>query len=501
VTEQTLPAAATDTGANAHALVGPFALACGAVALRLWFLVALRLDSDEPQHLHVAWGWSRGLVQYRDIFDNHLPLLHLFLAPLMAIVPENSDAFFFGRLLMLPFTLGCAWLVYAFARPLYGSRVATMAALIFSVMPPWLAKSTEVRNDTLWIFFWLLALVMLVRPRGPAWFAAGVAASLSLLASIKFAPLLLAHLLALLTERRPLPRPRELARLAAGALIPLAVICAMFAAAGAFHDMVYGTLLFNASAPVVPARRIGGAIGFAIVSVVMLLKGRRASHLTLFGVWYATVLLAFWPILTSRDFLPLAPLAAIGIALWWRGAALVPVAIAALWSCLDARPWQASDHWRARFVDTVVRTTGPDDYVVDLKGDAVFRQRADFFIYEDVGRALTERAVLKDDGPEKIVATGCCAAICDSTHLPPRTREFLRRHFIGDGILRFCGANVHGKTFEIGVPQTYAVVGGRNVWIDRTLYKGPRHLDAGTHTIDSDAPVTVVWWRAAGEWK
>src|SRR5947208_12458843 len=30
-----------------------------------------RFDSDEPQHLHVAWGWTAGLLQYRDVFDNH----------------------------------------------------------------------------------------------------------------------------------------------------------------------------------------------------------------------------------------------------------------------------------------------------------------------------------------------------------------------------------------------------------------------------------------------
>ena len=497
MTEQTLPVAA-DTGDDARTFV---ALACGAVAVRLWFLVAMRLDSDEPQHLHVAWAWSRGLVQYRDVFDNHLPLLHLFLAPLMAIAPQNSDAFFFARMAMLPIALACAWLVYALARPLFGARVAIAAALIFSVMPPWLAKSTEVRNDTLWIFFWLLALVLLVRPRGSAWFSAGVAASLSLLASIKFAPLLLAHLLALWTERRPLPRPRELARLAFGALVPLGVTVAIFGAAHALDALVYQTLLFNASAPVVPARRIAGVICFAIVAIAIFAKGRRLPHLTLFSLWYPSLLLAFWPILTARDFLPLMPLVAIGIATWWRGAALVPVAVAMLWSCLVARPWQMSDRWRTRFVDEVMRTTGPNDYVVDLKGDAVFRRRANFYIYEDVGRALTARAVLPDDGPERIVATGCGAAISDSTHLPPRTREFLRRYFIGDGVLRFCGARVRGKTFELGVPQTYAVVGGRNVSIDGSPYAGPRYLRAGTHTIDSDAPVTVVWWRAAEEWR
>jgi hypothetical protein len=67
-----------------------FALVAGAAAVRLWFIFAHRIDSDEPQHLHVMWGWTRGLVQYRDVFDNHLPLLHLLFAPVMALVPERA---------------------------------------------------------------------------------------------------------------------------------------------------------------------------------------------------------------------------------------------------------------------------------------------------------------------------------------------------------------------------------------------------------------------------
>ena len=43
------------------------------VALKFANLFRFRFDSDESQHLHVIWGWTRGLLQYRDIFDNHMP--------------------------------------------------------------------------------------------------------------------------------------------------------------------------------------------------------------------------------------------------------------------------------------------------------------------------------------------------------------------------------------------------------------------------------------------
>ncbi|HEV8434125.1 MAG TPA: hypothetical protein VGR95_11980, partial [Thermoanaerobaculia bacterium] len=49
------------------------AIAAASVVLRAVCYFRYRFDSDEPQHLHVAWGWTQGLVQYRDYFDNHAP--------------------------------------------------------------------------------------------------------------------------------------------------------------------------------------------------------------------------------------------------------------------------------------------------------------------------------------------------------------------------------------------------------------------------------------------
>src|SRR3981081_2311786 len=69
-----------------------------------------RFDSDEPQHLHVAWGWTAGLVQYRDLFDNHSPLFHLSTAPILALFSERPDIMLCMRAPMLvfwAFVLGC----------------------------------------------------------------------------------------------------------------------------------------------------------------------------------------------------------------------------------------------------------------------------------------------------------------------------------------------------------------------------------------------------------
>lgn len=477
--------------------------AAAAMAIRCWFLFAHRIDSDEPQHLHVSWLWTEGLIAYRDFFDNHLPLLHLLYAPVIAIAPESSAVFPFMRFAIAPFAIGAAALLFAFAKPLFGARVAATAAIVFSLLPPWLARSVEFRNDTLWIFFWLAALALLVRPRGAAWLLAGVAFALSLLASIKAVPLVLAHLLALATLRRG-ARVSEVMSLAIGAAAPLLMTAAFLFGAGAMDAMLYDTMLFNAAVPVPLTRRMAGASAFVVLAPVTMLRWKRdgaAAHLMLFAFWYVLVLLCFWPVITERDFLPLVPLAAIAIAVHWRKSLAVPIVVAALASVVNARMWRTQEWSRAAFVDAVVQVTAPGEFVFDLKGDAIFRRRPVHAVYEQVTRALTANGTIPDDGPERIVARRCCAAIRDFTHIPPRTRAFLGRHFIGDGPLRVCGTDVRGDTFVIAVPQIYAVVARdpSRVLVDGEPYRAPRYLRAGTHTIarGGNESVRVIWWRAA----
>src|SRR4051794_10824073 len=56
------------------------------IVIRVLNILHYRFDSDEPQHLHVIWGWARGLVQYRDLFDNHMPLFHIGFAPIFGLI-------------------------------------------------------------------------------------------------------------------------------------------------------------------------------------------------------------------------------------------------------------------------------------------------------------------------------------------------------------------------------------------------------------------------------
>ena len=61
-------------------------ICAGLFALHCLYALHLRFNSDESQHLHVVWGWTVGLLQYRDVFDNHAPLFHILLSPILRLV-------------------------------------------------------------------------------------------------------------------------------------------------------------------------------------------------------------------------------------------------------------------------------------------------------------------------------------------------------------------------------------------------------------------------------
>lgn len=460
-----------------------------ALLVRFAFMALARIDSDEPQHLHVAWTWSQGLVQYRDVFDNHFPLLHLLFAPLMAIAPESSSVFSLARIAIAPFAIACSWLVYVIAKQFLDKNAALVAAIAFSVLPPWLPKSIEFRNDTLWIFFWLASIALVLKKKHAL---GGVAAALCLLASVKALPLLLAHALAIAAQRFVV---RDATRFAIGVTVPLAATALFFLLQGALDDMLYATLSYNAALPVHAGRRLGGALAFAAIAPALAIRSphilERAHplvvHLALFASWYTVVLLCFWPLLTPRDFLPLIALAAIGLAALRVSPALVIIA-ATVASVAYTRP---ADTPRRAIVDTAVKLAAPNEVVFDLKGETVFRRRAVFPIYETVGQALTDNGTLEDRGPEELAARGCCVAIRDASWIPPRTRAFLNAHFVDAGAMRVCGTKTRATKFTIAVPQTYAVIAEKPVTIDGVPYDGPRFLAAGEHT--ASEPVTVIY--------
>src|SRR5437868_13776257 len=60
-----------------HEFTSAALLLTGLIFLRVISVAHYKFGADVPQHLRVICGWARGVVQYRDLADNHIPLLQI----------------------------------------------------------------------------------------------------------------------------------------------------------------------------------------------------------------------------------------------------------------------------------------------------------------------------------------------------------------------------------------------------------------------------------------
>ncbi len=546
-----MPATAIRHASSRERLVALTLLGTG-LLLRLPYLFHYRFNSDEAQHLHVVWGWTKGLVQYRDLFDNHTPLFHLLMAPLLALVGERPDALVLMRFAMVPLYLLSLWLTYVLARRLFDPRIALFAAVLAGLHYEFFFTSIEFRTDNLWTVAWLAALAVVSGGPLDAGRAFAAAAALGAALAVSQKTVLLVAALAgaalvvagLSAEVRAAFPARRLARLAAAAvggffLLP-AALAAFFAAQGALGPLAYGVIGHNilfglgdwrepwrlailplggtaAALAAAPRLRAAGSDRIRVLRVSVLLA----------VALYVLALEGLWPLVTGQDYLPVWPLAAIfavaGLQQWEdrrcaRGARARALPATLLLAVLGAElavigfkgpVWRDRGHAQTALLADVLRLTDGGDYVMDAKGETVFRRRPFFWVLETITEARLRRGLLPDTIPEGIVRTRCHVAVQDSARFPRRGRAFLNANFVSVGRLRVAG-RLLGRppragaplSFAVGVPGEYTVVtpaGPAAGALDGTGAAGPRFLAAGTHEFRLEGaprPLAVVWAQA-----
>ena len=493
------------------------------------------MNSDEPQHLHVAWVVAHGGIQYHDVFDNHSPLFSLAMAPIVRAIGERPDIVVLSRLVMIPLVLTSLALVWLIGARLYSKRVGLWAAAATLVVPDFALASVEYRTDQLWTTAWMatLAALFLGRATPRRALLCGIFLGVSFCASMKTSmlavSLALGWVAAALLARGGGLSSHRLARLTlaglGGTILVPGVVAAHFASKGAFQDLAYGTIAHN----VVPGLGSWGRASTRILLLPLLLPPllwiarrvvaaapdsgtgvRRGALFLGAGIYYAAIQAA-WPLITRQDFLPFIPMAAIvtmpfllGLVesarsrqplapLHWLGrhASSFALILAIAKTQSVERPWAENDVGvQAAFLSEVLRMTRPTDPVMDVKGETIFRARPYFYALESVTCARIERGTLRDSIAERLVATRTPVAVLDTHEFPKRGRAFLRANYIRAGSLRYVGAELgppdgNGmRRFEIRVPQQYALVSDRESVsgsLDGTEYGGPRELAAGAH--------------------
>ena len=501
-------------------------IAAVTLAMRAVAFFHYRFDSDEPQHLHVAWGWTAGLLQYRDVFDNHAPLFHIAAAPLLRFLGERANILLYMRAPMVLLWLIVTAATYAIARRLYDARIALWSIALLNVFPPFFLKTIEFRTDNLWNTFWMLAVVVLVLSRRSTatFFLAGLLLGGAFAVSLKTSLLLITlggaavvTYLMRLRERGTDVRVRHFVALALGLLIVPAIIASYFVAQGGWSDLVYCVLRFN---ELVAATRspfvvwIPRLTYIPMMYVVLRRAWRYRQHTTdarfflavATGIFFST-LFAFWILISPRDFLPFLPFLAMFLAAALARRqhfvpAIIVLAIVLLTGVGYYAEWLVNK--TREFItmeDQLLALTRPGELVMDYKGETIYRKRPYYFILEFITRNAIARGLVPDTVPEDLVRTGCHIAQADGAQWPDRARDFMNANFINLGRLRVSGQWLRPDgTFTIAIPGEYIVLTKKGEAVgslDGTPVHGARFLGTGTHTFTGEHGRTAFIWAPA----
>lgn len=503
------------------------ALAILSLAARAAAFFRYRFDSDEPQHLHVAWGWTAGLLQYRDLFDNHAPLFHMATAPMLAWAGERPDILLVMRAPMLLLYAVVLASTFILGRRLYTARVGLWATLLLSLFPVFFLKSLEYRTDNLWNAAWCLALVALIdRPPTTArLLIAGLLLGCALATSLKTLLLLLtiavAGMVTVFFSRRSIGSLlRHSMVIAAGTAIVPAAIAAYFQARGALSNLWYCTVAFNeliASGHVRTRVWAARLVYIPVLAVIVWTAWRmrpvagdrivrRRFFLAFASAFFSATLLGFWILISPRDFLVILPILAIFVAAAIdRLEARVPVYagvalifLAGIWHY--TRGFENGTEEHITMMRQVLGLTRPEDPIMDLKGETVYRRRPYYYILEFITRREIRRRVIADTIPEDVVRTRCHVAQADGAFFPPRGRAFLAANFLDLGRLRAAGQWINEDgSFTIAVPGQYVIVtssGEAQGGLDTSPYRGARWLEPGAHTFAPIGPpqrIACLW--------
>ena len=482
--------------------------------------------------MHVAWAWSHGLVQYRDVFDNHMPLFHLMWAPLFRFAGDDVNVLYLARLSVLPFFCASLYLVFRIAERLFDRRIAFWATAFTALLPPFFLGMLEYRTDDVWVVFWLACIYVLISATEPLQRSVAAGALLGLAFGISMKSVLFAIAIVLagigtvkLMRHRPDPSSddrvagRLVTLLATALVIPTAIAC-LFAIAGVWREFAYCVLWHNTSAPIDHTWwRVFWIVPLAPLTV-RVARGyaaadgddgvvRRRLFVFLVCASYFIVLSALWPILALESYLPFYPLAAIlltPVLLSWRPprfamtlAVLLIVTTAAM-----GKIWRDDAHQEVSLIRQVLQITRPDDTVMDLKGESLFRKRPYWFVLESITHRKFRNHVLRDDIAAALVRSG--TAVLASTDFPADTRRFVHHNYVPWGRLWVVGHQIlpappggAAVPFRVAVPSRYIIVDARGR-VDASIDGAPVgdgvELSRGWHRVAMARNVSrplVIW--------
>jgi hypothetical protein len=525
------------------------------IVLKLISMTHYRFDTDESQHAHVIWAWARGFIQYRDVFDNHMPLFQIMFAPIFGLIGDRATILYWLRFILLPMYFVGAWCTYRIGELLFSRRAGVWAVILTGLYSKYHFISFEFRTDNLWAPLWLLCVLTLIRgsltvPRAlTAGLLLGLCFSVSMKSLLLLVTLLVGASIALfLVGKKELGQSwPHLARCAAAffftTLLVPGVIAAAFALGGLWREFYYSNFQHN----ILPhlSRKNHPAwwiFIFPIVFPLVIYAARQIVRATrepalafrrglifLICGFYAPALYSFWNLLTRQDDLPYYPLAFVlvsggllaispyferyepRIGLCLRRIPLPAfVALLQLFLLIASRPfWIDRARLETGLLRGVLKLTDPGDFVLDCKGETIFRQRCFWPVTESIMLERLARGLVADNAAQRAVETRACVAVMKG-RMPFHARKFIWKNYIPVGndlkvagrFLRPSATDGRRNEFEVVIPAPYKIVardGPVTGTLDGTPYNGARFLAPGVHTFvqtSSRTQLAALWAQA-----
>jgi hypothetical protein len=496
------------------------------LVLRAGFLFRHGVDSDEPQCLHVIYSWLRGEMPYRDCFDNHTPLFAWLFLPLARLAGETPNIVLIARLAQIPLSFGALALFYLLGRKLCGSRVALWATALSLSLADWSLKAVEFRPDVLWMVLWLAALWMLTRPGTPSWrnfLPAGLLLGAALMASIKTTVLLAglglgwASTWLLDPEFRraySIPRIIECAvAVACGFLVVPAAFVGWFAMHGAYAAMKY--CLFTVNEP--GGLSVGRLALFVVGSVTSIAVAIRLRRNGGSGIWiavflsaafYTFLIIGFSPSLKKQTFLPVYPLLLLAgadmlLAARNRWVTRAPLAICLglfLYQVIEDAPWRDGMGEQRALLQDALALTRPDEPILDVKGETIFRKRPVYLVYVLATLRGIETGKLQASSLARLTTTP--VVIGGGAGYPDAMRPYIKRHYclVADGRVRVAAAVPEASSGGVtAFHADFPVAGDYVVLRDGRTSEGVIHAATpGDQPVTfKDAGAVLLYWKNA----
>jgi len=512
------------------------------IASRLVLAFTLKVNSDEPQHLHIVWAWLQGLVPYRDVFDNHTPLFHLINVPFLYFFGERADIVILMRLMVLPWYFLSLWCIYRIGCLLFSRHIAIWTLLLTAFFPAFCVPMTEFRTDAAWAACWLLTVLVAVdgqvtiRRLFCVGFLAGITIAISMKTSLLLATFLAASAVVLIMQKKSLWNRDSLNRGLAAVLgfmvIPGALVI-FFVVEGAWREMFYGVFTHNIVSNL--GRWEDAQLRFWLfplsLPILIALANRLVCHskdrqqgakravLFLAAFFYIFVLHAYWPLVTRQDLLPFAPFAMLYFvaallsipqknilftASKFFGGVLAIEVLLLMGRFLPAKERAAT---YTQELAKILALTNPDDYVMDAKGAAIFRNRPVYPVLENITLKRMRLGLMADDIPARLIATRTPVTMFN--RLFGNTLQFAKDNYVPiAGNIAVLGKILEHPSsereyeFTIAIPSRYAVTTEHGQFmgeVDGVPYTGSRYLSAGTHRLyihQGGGRVAVFWAQA-----